>query len=392
MQNDYDAVVVGARVAGASTAMLLARQGHHVLLIDRAGMPSDTVSTHAILRTGVLQLSRWGILDRVAAAGTPAIRHMTLGFGEERVSFPMKSDFGVEALYAPRRHILDSILVDEAVISGVEFADRTRMVDIRRDSHDRVAGVTVERGGKRTDVSAGVVVGADGFRSRVAALVGARKSVDRIPANVVHYAYFDGIDLDRFWFQFTPGVNAGLIATNAGETCVFVGRPASRLADWQADPGPEFRRLLDHAGQDLAEIVAGGRKVTSFRGSAQLPTFFRRPFGPGWALVGDAGYCKDPISAHGISDAFRDAELCARAVDWSLRHPGEAAAVMAEYERVRDALSWPIFEQSLALADFGWDAEEASARMRTISATVRDECATLLSLPAWPAIRKAKSA
>lgn len=392
MRKDYDVIVVGARVAGAATAMLLARQGHRVLLVDRAGMPSDTVSTHAILRTGVLQLTRWGLVERLAAVGTPAVRQMTLGFGQERVSFQMKADFGIEQLYAPRRFILDSILVEEAVAAGVEFADRTRLVDVARGDEGQVIGAVLGRRGSRTTCTAAMVIGADGARSRFADLVGARKTIEHVPYNSVHYAYFEGIPADRFWFQFTPGINAGLIATNDDMVCVFVGRSFERLRDWRSGPEAEFRRLLVRAGSDLAEIVADGKRITEFRGSVRLPAFFRRPFGPGWALVGDAGYCKDPISAHGISDAFRDAELCARAVDRALHLPDEAGDAMAEYERVRDALSWPIFQESQALADFGWDAEEASARMRTVSATVRDECAVLVSLPSWPGIPAAVSA
>jgi len=384
MRYDYDVVVVGARVAGASTALLLARQGHRVLMVDRAAMPSDTVSTHAILRTGVLQLTRWGLLDRIVEAGTPPARQMTLGFGSERIHFQVRGDFGVEELYAPRRIVLDSILVEEANTAGVEFAERTRMLDLTRDREGRVSGIVVARGRGRREISARMVIGADGIRSRLARLVGAPTTAYQLPVNTVHYAYFTGIEMDGFWFQFTPGINAGIISTNDGAACVFAGRPAHRLSDWNAHPDDEFRRLLTEAGEDLAERVAGGRQVTPFRGSGRLPAFIRRPFGPGWALVGDAGYSKDPISAHGISDALRDAELCARAVDRSLRSPPDTDEAMAEYERVRDVLSWPIFEQSQALAEYRWDAEEASARMRVVSSTVRDECAALVSLPSWP--------
>lgn len=386
MRYDYDVIVVGARVAGASTAMLLARRGHRVLMVDRVAMPADTISTHAILRTGVLQLSRWGVLDRVAAAGTPAVDHMTLGFGRERIPFQMKGDFGIDRLYAPRRHLLDSILAEEATASGADFSERTRMVDVLSDDSDAVAGVVVEHDQRTTKITARKVVGADGVRSRLARMVDAPTYAYHVPRNTVHYAYYTGIQYPGFWFQFTPGINAGMIATDQDAACVFTGRPAERLPDWRADPEAEFRRLLAEAGQDLLEEVSAGTRVTPFRGMGRLPGYFRRPWGPGWALVGDAGYCKDPISAHGISDALRDAELCARAVDRSLLEPSRAAEAMAEYERIRDVLSWPIFEESRALAGFEWDAEEASARMRVVSATVRDECAALLSLPAWPGI------
>ena len=87
----YNAVVVGARCAGAATAMLLARQGLSVLLVDRDRPGADTLSTLALMRAGVLQLSRWGLLDRVRAAGTPAITSTSFIYGEETITVPIKS-------------------------------------------------------------------------------------------------------------------------------------------------------------------------------------------------------------------------------------------------------------------------------------------------------------
>lgn len=385
MRHDYDVVVVGGRVAGASTGMLLARQGHRVLVVERAEMPSDTVSTHAILRSGVLQLTRWGVLDRIVDAGTPPVTHLTLGFGPERIPFRMKDDFGIDRLYSPRRFVLDQALVDAAVADGVEFVDRTRMTDLVRGPDGSVRGIVVGRGDRSITITARLVIGADGFRSRVARLVDAPDDHHHVPTNTVNYAYFTDIDEPGFFFQFTPGINAGFIRTNDA-VLAFAGRPQTRRDDWNADPDGEFRRLLGEAGPDLLERISDATRVSRFHGTTGMPGFIRRPWGPGWALVGDAGYTKDPISAHGISDALRDAELCARAADRALRRPDEAADAFAEYERVRDTLSWPMFEQSRALAEFRWDAAEASERMRIISDTVRHECRAILSLPHWPAV------
>jgi flavin-dependent dehydrogenase len=392
MRPDYDVVVVGARVAGASTAMLLARQGHRVLLVDRATMPSDTVSTHAILRTGVLQLTRWGLLDRVEGAGTPPVSHITLGFGDERIPFRVKDEYGVSHLYAPRRILLDRLLTEAAVEAGVEFVDGTALTDLVTSDGGRVTGVVLGRGQRSTRVTASMVVGADGFRSRLARLVDAPVEYQHEPANTVHYAYYTGVASDGFFFQFTPGVNAGFIQTDDGAVCAFAGRPSASSDRWADDPDRAFARLMARAGPDLAGLLAEGTRVSPFRGTSGLPGFIRRPWGPGWALVGDAGYTKDPISAHGISDALRDAELCARAVDRALLCPSEERRALADYQRVRDALSWPMFEQARALARFQWDAAEASARMRVISETVREECEAILTLPRWPAAPVAMSA
>jgi flavin-dependent dehydrogenase len=381
-ESDYDVVIVGARVAGASTAMLLARRGYRVLVIDRAPMPSDVVSTHAILRTGILQLSRWGVLGDVVAAGTPAVRDVTLGFGEERIEFDVRAEHGVDTFYAPRRHILDNILLESAMKAGADFAERTRMVELVRSSNGNVTGIVAKQGDREQVYTARIVIGADGVFSRMAKLVEATDYLSHAPTNAINYAYYRDLEATGFWFQFTPGVNAGIIPTNENLCCVFVARASERMADFSVDSEAEFNRLLSKAGADLWGVVAAGSRVSQFRGTS-LPGFLRQPWGPGWALVGDAGYTKDPISAHGISDGLRDAELCARAVDRALSYPGETSAAMSEYHRTRDHLSIGMFRDSEALARYEWDAEEASARMRAMSEAVRAECAILESLGAW---------
>ena len=233
-----------------------------------------------------------------------------------------------------------------------------------------------------------MVVGADGVWSRVARLVDADEYRSHPPVNAIHYAYFTGVAFPGFWFQFTPGINAGIIPTNDGEACVFVGRPPGRLDDFRADPEGEFHRLLAEAGADLAAVVGAGTRRGGFRGTPGLPGFLRQASGPGWALVGDAGYTKDPISAHGMSDALRDAELCARAIDGALRAPDRTAQAMAGYQVLRDHLSLPVYRESKALAGYDWGATEASDRMRRISAAVRAECAAIVSLPEWTAVHR----
>ena len=380
---DYDVIVVGARVAGASTAMLLARRGHRVLMVERGTMPSDVVSTHAILRSGVLQLTRWGVLDRVIAAGTPPVHDITLGFGDERIVFRIRAEHNVDTFYAPRRHLLDGILVDAAREAGSDFMGETRVVELLRGEHGRVSGIVAKRGGEQIELTSRVTIGADGVWSRTAGIVGAASQESHPPTNAVTYAYYRDVDAPGFWFQFTPGVNAGIISTNDGLSCVFAGRRNDRLAEFRDDSESEFNRLLRQAGPDLAERVAAGSRATQFRGTPGLPGFIRQPWGPGWALVGDAGYTKDPISAHGISDALRDAELCARAVDRAIGEPEEETDAMNEYHRLRDELSLTMFQESRALARYEWSAEEASRRMRAISESVRAECAALEALGDW---------
>src|SRR4051794_8463466 len=165
----YDVAVVGARAAGAATALLLARMGHDVLLLDAAFFPSDTISTHQLARPGVVQLDRWGLLPDVLAGGAPAIRDVTFSSGGETVQRTVKDSAGVDLLVAPRRHIMDTLLVEAAVDAGAVLASGVRVTDVRHDSSGRVVGVhAVDRAGDLLAVSARFVVGADGLTSRVA--------------------------------------------------------------------------------------------------------------------------------------------------------------------------------------------------------------------------------
>ena len=143
MSIDTDVVIVGARAAGASTAMLAARAGLSVVLLDRDRPDADTLSTHALMRGGVLQLARWNLLEQIVAADTPAIRHTTFHYTHDDVTLSIKPSAGVEALYAPRRTLLDPILVDAARAAGAVVRHNTTVVGLDRDDHGRVTGVEI---------------------------------------------------------------------------------------------------------------------------------------------------------------------------------------------------------------------------------------------------------
>ncbi|HEX6220462.1 MAG TPA: NAD(P)/FAD-dependent oxidoreductase [Acidimicrobiia bacterium] len=386
--SSYDVVIVGARVAGAATAMLLARCGHRVLMIDRADIGSDTTSTHTILRLGMLQLHRWGLAERLTATDTPPIRKVTLGFGDDLIPIELSADFGVDALYAPRRTVLDPILVTAALEEGVDLWTRTRLVDLLWED-GAVVGVTAKSGGITHEIRSRYVVGADGTWSRTADRVRAKAYRSFPPANATYYAYYEGIETDGVYFQFTPGVTAGLIPTNNRQTCVYVGWHAERIDEYRADPEQAFLDQATRGHSDIGEALRAGTRVSSFRGTPGLPGFLKQPWGVGWALVGDAGYTKDSISAHGISDALRDAELCARAVDQSLRNPPAEADYMSRYRVQRDRLSVSLLEKSSRLGGYDWDLAEASELMRGISLAVKDECEAMIRLPDWEGATRA---
>jgi flavin-dependent dehydrogenase len=380
LRDRYDLVVVGARVAGAATAMLAARQGLRVLTVDRGRYGSDTLSTLALMRTGVLQLSRWGLLDRVRAAGTPAVRRTTFHYAEDPVPVEIRPKDGVDALYAPRRKRLDALLVDAAREAGAEVVHGVRATRLLRDATGRIQGAELEGGdGQLRAVRAAIVVGADGVRSRVAHEVGAR--VERISRNAsgIVYGFWGGLEADGYHWHYAPGVSVGVIPTDDGATCVFVATSERRFQDEiRRDIATGYRRLLEEASPALAARVARAQKLESLHGFPGERGFLRRAHGPGWALVGDAGYFKDPITAHGISDALRDAELLARAITTGTER------AFADYQAERDRLSAELFAVTDEIAGYDWSLDRVRELHRALSDSMKPELATLLALAPEP--------
>ena len=310
----YDAIVVGGRCAGAATAMLLARGGLDVLVLESAHRGTDTLSTHALMRGAVVQLDRWDLLPAVAAAGTPAIGTTEFHYGDDTDTVTPRP--GTTPLRAPRRTVLDPLLTDAATAAGAEVRFGARVTGLLRDGQGAVAGVDyVERGTRTTArAHAPLVVGADGRRSTVAEAVDAPYERVDASSSAVLFAYRTGLARDRYRWFYRPGATAGVIPTNDGEACVWAGVPTARFDALRGDLEGAYRSLLAEAAPELADELAGHDHTLRVRGFPGAPGYARRAAGPGWALVGDAGYFKDPLTAHGITDALRDAELLARAL------------------------------------------------------------------------------
>lgn len=381
-----DVLVIGARCAGAATAMLLARHGLSVLMADRGGYGTDTLSTHALMRGGVLQLHRWGLLDRVKAMNTPAIRRTEFHYGEEVLDIEIAPAHGTDALYAPRRMVLDSILVDAAQEVGVQVRHHHTLTALLRNGNGRVTGgILRDEDGREVAVSAGLVIGADGIGSAVARLAGAPVEVKARHASAVIYGYFAGLSGDAYRWFYRPNVSAGVIPTTAGRACVFASMPPGRFKGMMregADAG--FNAVLAESAPDLpAEMAARGARLEGrLMAFAGRKGFLRRAHGPGWALVGDAGYFKDPLTAHGITDAFRDAELLARAAAVG------TDAALAGYQETRDALSRPLFEVTDAVASFNWTVPELKALHIGLNKAMKAEVAHMLTWPEVPVARR----
>jgi len=345
---NYDVIVTGARCAGSPTAMLLAREGYRVLLVDRAHFPSDTISTHLVQPTGVSALARWGLLDRLTDTGCPPIDTYTFDFGPIRISgSPGTADSPVA--YSPRRTVLDKVLLDAAAKAGAEVREGFTVDDLVFDD-DRVIGVRGHGagGGSVTELAA-VVVGADGIHSKVARSVTADEYHQRPHLLCGYYSYWSGLPMEgRFDTYIRPNRGFAACPTNDDQTLVIAGWPFTEFAANKNDLENAYLRTFELA-PEFADRLHDATREDRLYGLA-VPNYFRRPFGPGWALVGDAGYNKDPITAQGISDAFRDAELCSTALHRALSGDQNFNAAMGEYHRQRDEQVLPMYEMTTALA------------------------------------------
>jgi len=359
MTRNYDAVIVGARVAGAATALLLAQRGARVLVVDHDQPGTDTMSTHALMRGAVMQLRKWGVLDALVRAGTPAIRRTSFIYDDEAVDVDIKPEFGVDALYAPRRTLLDATLVQAAASAGAEFQYAVGCAGLVFDDFGRVLGVRLrDSAGRTEEVRADIVIGADGRRSAVARHVGAatlRRAENSIGCV---YRYMSGVPDRGYRWHFARGAAGGIIPTNDGLSCVFVAVTPGTLAEARENGTAGQDALLARHLPVLADEIGGAapaeRQVT-FPGAYG---YFRQSDGPGWALVGDAGYFRDPLTAHGITDALRDAEILANAV---------TQARLGSYTVERNERSSEFFEITDRIAALDWSIEDVQGLHRRLN-------------------------
>jgi flavin-dependent dehydrogenase len=366
MTTQYDVIVVGARCAGSPTAMLLARRGYRVLLVDRASFPSDTLSTHVIHAPGVAALRRWGLLGQVVASGCPPIRTYSFDLGPLAIRGTPRPHDGVATAYAPRRTALDKILVDAAGHAGVEVRERFAVQEVVVEEGTVVGVRGHGANGKTVLERARVVIGADGRNSLVARAVGARSYHQKPKLAWAAYTYWSDLPVDGMQSVFRPGrAGWGAMPTNDGLTVLIVGWPHAEAAAYRADVEGNYLATLELV-PEFAERVRAANRQERFKGGA-VPNFLRTPFGPGWALVGDAGYTKDPVTAQGISDAFRDAELCSAALDQTFAGGRPFAEPMTAYQHTRDAQVLGIYELTAQFASLKPPPEEVQQLLGAVA-------------------------
>jgi flavin-dependent dehydrogenase len=346
--NMYDAIIVGARCAGSPAARLLAQKGYRVLVVDRSTFPSDIISTHYIQPPGVARLEKWGLLQKVFDAGTPPIAKLNVRL-EDMVMVAPKEP-GMPDAICPRRTLLDKILVDAAVEAGAEMREGVTLQDLTFDG-DRVTGIRARsREGTMFTEEAKVVIGADGMHSSVARMVKAH-SYDEHPAMTCgYYSYWSGIETDGAELCMNKKTGVLAFPTNDNLVCLGMMRPLADFHLFRSDIDGTYRRFAKEALPVIGDQLDSAKREERYVGTAETQNFFHKPYGPGWALVGDAGYHRDQVTGLGISDAFRDVELMVDGLDeaFSGRRPYDEA--MGEYERKRNEAAKPDYERTIFFA------------------------------------------
>jgi 2-polyprenyl-6-methoxyphenol hydroxylase-like FAD-dependent oxidoreductase len=344
----YDAIVVGARCAGSPTSMLLARKGYRVLLVDKATFPSDTISTHILWPHGAAMLARWGVLGALEATGIPPIcQPMTFDVGPFALQGTIAANDGRG--FCPRRTVLDKVLVDAAAASGVEIREAFTVEDLLFDG-DTVVGIRGhQRNGPTIEERARIVIGADGVHSFVAKQVGAPEYDTHPIAACAYYSYFSDVQQDDIELYVRDGIALGGAPTSDGLHLVMVNWPTSEFTTVRSDIERHVQDALALA-PDFAERVNAGKREETWYGTAGVPNYFRKPFGKGWALVGDAAYNRDPITAQGMSDAFIEAEDLVDAIDAGFSGRADLERTLAGMEATRNERVRPMYEFTNRLA------------------------------------------
>jgi flavin-dependent dehydrogenase len=356
----YDAIIVGARAAGSSTAMLLARKGYCVLMVDRATFPSDTISGHFIMHPGVVQLHRWGLLDKVIASGCPPINKVSSNFGDFTLTGHTPPELGdLPFAIGPRRTVLDTLLAEAAVEAGAELRQGFTVTDVSCDNGQVVGIQGHGQDGASVTERARIVIGADGKHSKIAQLVEAPRYKEVPSLTCWYMSYWSGYPSEGLEVNWRHHRIIFSFPTNDGLVLHAVAWPHAEFHDFRSNIEQNYVDTLMMM-PDIAERLPDARRESQFYAMADLPGFFCKPYGPGWALVGDAGHHKDPTPAYGISDAFLDAELLADAIHNGFSGEQSLENALADYEQRRNARAIPDHEATHEQARLEmWDAPEA---------------------------------
>ncbi|MFI7101826.1 NAD(P)/FAD-dependent oxidoreductase [Streptomyces sp. NPDC050161] len=346
----YDVIVVGARCAGAPTAMLMARAGYRVLLLEKARFPQDKLSSHYLHQPGVEMLGRWGLLDKIRATNITPIERVSYENADIRLTGSLLPADGHSTTYAPRRFVLDPILADAASAAGAEFREGCTVTGLLREG-DKVTGVTYKTSdGDEISEHAHLVVGADGMRSVVARHVEAPMIAENPPMTCTYYSYWEGLPA-HFELYERPGRWVGVVPTNDDRTLVMTYFPQSEFQQVRTDAQAAYLEAIRTTAPSLHERLSSATQAERLYGTGEQLNFMRQPSGPGWALVGDAAHHKDSIAARGITDAFLQAQLLTDCVGKDLHDPAALATACERYARDLQETFMDFYRSTLNVAE-----------------------------------------
>ncbi|HEX4110638.1 MAG TPA: NAD(P)/FAD-dependent oxidoreductase [Solirubrobacteraceae bacterium] len=345
-----DVVVVGARLAGCAVAAPLARAGRRVVVLDRMSFPSDQLSTHVLLPAGTSELAKLGALPRIMALAPSQVRWLeVVADGIVAIERLRPAADGIDFGVCVPRNLQDVQLVEAAREQGADVRERCTVESLRWRA-GRVAGLTYRDGdGDRHEIASTLVVGADGRRSTVAAQVGAWKPyrLSRNGRGLV-FRYMDdpqpGTRAAETYHQWREGdsISFAFPTTPVGRLLVLMMGHREEATWARRDPEAYWqRKLREHPA--LAERSAGATNMTKLRSTGETPAFFRASSGPGWALAGDAGHFKDPVTGQGMRDALWMGRKLAEHVLPVLDDPTAVDTATRAYEAERDRECLPAY-------------------------------------------------
>lgn len=336
-----DVVIVGARCAGSAAAVPLARAGLEVVVLDKARFPSDTMSTHVLVPNGVQELQFMGALPKILALNPAKSRYLTLQDGDVEIEERFKPFSGIDYGLCIPRDLQDATLVEAARDAGADVRESTKVERVVwRDG--RAVGVVCRTREGEYEIQAELVIGADGRQSRIAAEVGSWTPY-RASKNGRGFAfrYLDdphGTNAPDAFQIFRADGDQVLVLPScpAGRTLVVNMTDTARVDDYRTDPEGSWEHMLAR-NPAVAARIGGATNMSKVRHTTDLSAFYRRSSGPGWALAGDAGHFKDPVTGNGMRDALKFGRLLGEAVATTLHEPAELDAALRTWEAARDA-------------------------------------------------------
>jgi flavin-dependent dehydrogenase len=339
-QATYDIIVVGGRIVGASTAGLLAKQGFSVLLLEKASFPSPTISCPVVFGNALEILSRFGAEDVVDRLGAPKLRLYGTNYGFARVVGHLPAYQGRDYAYSIRRERLDEAVARHvATLPGVTFQEGFSVEELIWEA-GRVVGVRGRlHGAAPTELRARyAVVGADGRNSPIARMVKAREYDLKPEQGYIYYAYYRNVrPLDEpsaMMYRGLPGSSVLVFDADDDLAVLSIGGTTPSFEEARKDPEGVMLNVMRRI-PELADRIAHAERVTPVKGLAPTGQFRRQPYGPGWALAGDAGQRFDPVTGQGIAQGLHAAELLVEALT-QVRAGRAWDVAMREFQRRRD--------------------------------------------------------